>query len=115
MADQLDLPFSAQPIKNVRRGQQRLAGPQYEGGASMARRLALRCRIELVDKIRIAEKVAIGVVFGDVEVRRLHQRPDYLMDLPVKLLKVLRLAGELRDPEQRRLQSLDALHFGDVA
>ena len=65
----------------------------------MPRRLALRSGVELIDKVRIAQHVAIGVVFGDVEVRRLHQRADDLVDLPVKLLEVLRLASELCDSE----------------
>ena len=46
------------------------------------------------------------VVLGDVEVRRVHQRADDVVDGGVELVEARRVAAQLRDAEQRGLQRL---------
>ena len=86
MANELDLSVRAQALEYIRRRQQRLACAQNECCASAAGRLAFRSRIELIDEVRIVDDAAFRVVLRDVEVRRLHQRADHFVNLPIEFL-----------------------------
>src|SRR5438093_12902199 len=88
---------------------------QDERGNTAAGRLALRRRIECVDKVGERDNVVARIVFGDVEVRRLHERADDFMDLSIEVLEIRRLARHLRDAKQRLLHRLAAAFLSYVA
>ena len=72
-------------------------------------------RIEVVGEIGKGHQTANRVVFGDVEILRLHQCPGDLVHRPVETGQVRGRAAQLRDAEQRPLQNVIADRIGHIA
>ena len=115
VSHQLDLAFGTQPLENLRRGEQRLTGAQDEGRHSAPRWFTVRRRIELIDEVGERDDVVVGIVFGDVKVRRLHQCADDLVNLAIELGQVRRLTRHLRNAKQRVLHCFAAVLLRDIA
>ena len=100
---------------HLRRGQKRLAGAQDVGRQPATGRLGGGGRIEFIDEVGKADDIRRGVVLGDVEVRRLHQRPDQVMNRRIELREVRCLAAELGNLKERGLAHLVADAFAHIA
>ena len=114
-ADGGDLAAIVQLLEHVRCGEERVPSAQNVCSEAVTDRKVNRLRIVLIDEVGEVDDAALRIDFGDVEVRRVHQLRDRLVNRGVEVVEVLRLAAELRDAEERRLQPLCALRFGDVA
>ena len=106
--DHLDLVLLFKPAMDLRRGEQRLAGPEDVLGEPASERARFRTGIVLVHPIRKGEQSRRRVVQRDVEVLRRQQLPHDRVHHPQELGEVGRRVCGLRDAVGRSLRLFGA-------
>ena len=113
-ADELDFPLANELLEDLRRGQDRLAGPKNVIGETPPQGLGRGRSVVFVHEVREADPVALAVVESDVEVPGRHQLADDRVKRPEELLEARGLVCRLGNPVSRLLQPFGALPLGDV-
>src|SRR5208337_1354310 len=72
-------------------------------------------RVLLIDEIGKAQQLGLRIEEGDVEIARIHQLADDIVNGGEKLLQIFGRLATRRDGVQSRIQLLGALLLGDVA
>ncbi len=95
--------------------EQRLARAQDPGGEPVPHLFRRRLRLLFVDEVGEADHLRRRIVEGDVEILRLHQPHDDLVQREVERGQAGRVAGRFGDPVERGLDALGANAGADVA
>ena len=114
-ADQLHFAAPHQFLKNGWCRQQGFARAQNIFGQAAAQRLWSGSRIFFIDEVGKAQQLRLRIVERDIEVARIHQLADDVVNGGKKLLQIFGRLAARRDGIQGGVQFLGALLFGDVA
>ena len=114
-ADQFHFAAPHQFLKDCGSRQQGLAGSQDVFGQAAAQALGRGGGILFIDEIRKAQQLRLRIVEGDIEVARIHQLTDDVVNGGEKLLQIFGGLAARGNGVQGGIQFLGALLLGDVA